>query len=285
MAFPEIPQHVADRVKRLFQSERRKKIAMELLFFDYWPTTKERKEIASRYDLEQTSIDKILYKLRDNDYFTKEQGSVPLYNARLVEQKGETGIEIPPSSEREQQIRDLQESDEKALEKQDSYESKVDLLELSFKTLKDELNDFTSEMRTTIKSLSAEAPKNNPTPAEDPVQETSTSENLVNPTPFSNMTGEQVYEMMLNQPREFRELMGMSRAATNGDIKAVPVTVRKIICNLTTYSLTCYEKAVNDGAFDGTLSDFINQCVYKYFEDRGLALGWHQVQPMRRMPQ
>ena len=48
------------------------------------------------------------------------------------------------------------------------------------------------------------------------------------------------------------------------------------------FSTRNYEKAVNDGAFDGTFSDFMNNCVYKYFEDRNLALGWHSIQAMPR---
>ena len=79
MSLPEISADVAASVKRLFRSEKRKAIALELLYFDYWPPTDEKQKIADRYELHITSIDKILYRLRDSDLFTKEQGSIPLY--------------------------------------------------------------------------------------------------------------------------------------------------------------------------------------------------------------
>ena len=286
MTFPEIPADVSAKVKRLFRSDKRKSIAMELIYFDYWPTSEDKQKMADSYEMHITSIDKILYKLRDSDLFTKEEGSIPLYRAKLQEE-----AELEPSPERVEEVEPevekdepdrLLEPDEEELEK-DLQENRIKKMEVTIHNQGEKFDNFIAEMRTTINQLSTSPPKNNPGHIE-------TSETPSNPiveppntlTPFTNMSGEQVYEMLMNQPREFMEIMGIPNRSPQGDIQAVPVTVRKVIVDVTTYTLTCYEKAVNDGAFDGTFSDFMNQCVYKYFEDRGLALGWHKIEEMRR---
>ena len=84
MTFPEIPQNITDKVKLLFRSEKRMKIAEELLLLDHWPKKDEKQAIAEKYDFVVSSIDKILYRLRDNNYFSKEHGSIPLYSKNHI---------------------------------------------------------------------------------------------------------------------------------------------------------------------------------------------------------
>ena len=289
MALPEIPADVAAKVKRLFRSDKRKAIAMELLYYDYWPSGEDKQKMADSYDLHITSIDKTLYKLRDSDLFTKEQGSIPLYRARLREetkmQPSLEGKDLPETVVVVDDVSRVIDSEEEG-EDMDLQDNRLKKMEVELHDQRERFENFMVEIRASLNKLSADIPENNPGPAEDPVTPPSNPvvEEPNNLNPFDGMSGSQVYEMLLNQPREFMDLMGIQNRPPQGDIQAVPVTVRKVIVDVTTYTLTCYEKAVNDGAFDGTFSDFMNQCVYKYFEDRGLALGWHKVDPLRRYP-
>ena len=290
MSFPEIPADVAARVKRMFRSDKRKAIVMELMYYDYWPTSEDKQKMATNYEMHVTSIDKILYKLRDSDLFTKEEGSIPLYRAKLakeaeLEPSPERIEGVEPVVEKEEPYR-LEDPDEEELE-MELQENRIKKMEVTIHNQGEKLDNFMTEIRASFNKLSVSPPKDNPGTIENPVNESSTpmieEPNTLNP--MSNMSGDQIYEMLMNQPREFMEMMGIpNRGSPQGDIQAVPVTVRKVIVDVTTYTLTCYEKAVNDGAFDGTFSDFMNQCVYKYFEDRGLALGWHKIEAMRRFP-
>jgi len=288
MSFPEIPADVAAKVKRMFRSDKRKSIAMELIYFDHWPTSDAKQKIADSYEMHVTSIDKILYKLRDSDLFTKEEGSIPLYRAKLAKE-----TELEPSPERIEGVEPVVEKDEsyrpedpdEAGLEQELQENRIKKIEVTVHNQGEKLDNFMTEIRATFNKLTVDPPKNNPEPVDPPNNPSSPAieePNTLNP--FSNMSGDQVYEMLVNQPREFMEMMGIQNRPAQGDIQAVPVTVRKVIVDVTTYTLTCYEKAVNDGAFDGTFSDFMNQCVYKYFEDRGLALGWHKLEKFGRYP-
>ena len=288
MTFPEIPADVAAKVKRMFRSDKRKSIAMELIYFDYWPTSEDKQKIADSYEMHITSIDKILYKLRDSDLFTKEEGSIPLYRAKMVKE-----AELEPSPERIEGVEPVVEKDEPhIIEDPDEEELEMELQENRIKKMEvtihnqgEKVDNFMAEIRATVNKLSTNPPKDNPGPIENPVNEPSNPmiEEPSTLNPMSNMSGDQIYEMLVNQPREFMDMMGIQNRPPQGDTQAVPVTVRKVIVDVTTYTLTCYEKAVNDGAFDGTFSDFMNQCVYKYFEDRGLALGWHKLEKFGRL--
>ena len=287
MTFPEIPADVSAKVKRMFRSDKRKSIAMELIYFDYWPTSEDKQRIAESYEMHVTSIDKILYKLRDSDLFTKEEGSIPLYRAKLAKE-----AELEPSPERIEFVEPVVEKDEPHRpEDPDEEELEIELQENRIKKIEvtihnqgEKLDNFMTEIRASFNKLSVASPKGNPEavePSNNPSNPVIEEPNTLNP--MSNMSGDQIYEMLVNQPREFMDMMGIQNRPPQGDIQAVPVTVRKVIVDVTTYTLTCYEKAVNDGAFDGTFSDFMNQCVYKYFEDRGLALGWHKLEKFGRL--
>ena len=288
MTFPEIPADVSAKVKRMFRSDKRKAIVMELMYYDYWPTSEDKQKIATNYEMHVTSIDKILYKLRDSDLFTKEEGSIPLYRAKLAKE-----AELEPSPERievvepvveREEIRLPTEPDEEGLE-EELQENRIKKMEVTIHNQGEKFDNFMAEIRASINKLSTNPPKGNPGPIENPVNESSNPmiEEPSTLNPMSNMSGDQIYEMLVNQPREFMDMMGIQNRPPQGDTQAVPVTVRKVIVDVTTYTLTCYEKAVNDGAFDGTFSDFMNQCVYKYFEDRGLALGWHKLEKFGRL--
>lgn len=303
MTFPEIPADTTARVKRLFRGDNRKKIAMELLFFDHWPTTEERKEISSRYGLEHTTVDKVLYKLRDSDFFTKEQGSIPLYRLRLksevpeVEQdRGDLQdreIDIPVIKDDVEEENRVQDTPEEELDR-NLQENRLKKMEVTMHDQGERLENFMAEMRTTINKISVETPKDNPGHVENPelvppesvegrleriermVQEGSGGD------PFDNLSREQIIELIRSQPQELMTMANPRGVGQAGRVEGQPVTLRPMILMLTTYSQMLYERAVYDGHFEGTLSDFANFTMEQYFTDRGWGLDWNKREPASR---
>ncbi len=299
MTFPEIPSDTAAGVKRLFRGDSRKKIAMELLFFDHWPTTEERKEISGRYGLEHTTVDKVLYKLRDNDYFTKEQGSIPLYRLRLKSEVPEVEPyrEEPQDEERTIPVLEDDVDEEPVIEdaiERDLQENRLKKMEVTMHNQGERLENFMAEMRTTINKMSVVPPKDNPGHVENPallepesiegrleriermVQEGSGGD------PFDNLSREQIIELIRSQPQELMTMANPDGRGMAGRVEGQPVTLRPMILMLTTYSQMLYERAVYDGHFEGTLSDFANFTMEQYFTDRGWGLDWNKREPASR---
>lgn len=120
---------------------------------------------------------------------------------------------------------------------------------------------------------------------QQPAAETSVAEQSANPEaeakpenptdPFAGMSKDEIIEFYQNNPTMAGRRLpgGLSETYVNSP----PETIRKIIIEVTTYTQMLYEKALADGAFEGTFSDFLNWAPQKYFEDRGLSLGWHKV--------
>ena len=313
MTFPEIPADVAASVKRLFRSEKRKAIAMELLYFDYWPVTEEKQKIADRYEMHVTSIDKILYRLRDSDLFTKEQGSIPLYRVKLGEEVAfpprEEGTDGRESDADMNEGRRLSESYERNLEdeqpieeelERDLQENRLKKIEVTLHNQGEKFDNFMAEMRTTIHQLSGGSPENNPGSEDSLIDPTELSqpetveerleriERLVQEgsggDPFDGMSREQIIELVRSQPQDLISMVNPDGRGIAGRIEGQPVTLRPMILMLTTYSQMLYERAVYDGHFEGTLSDFANFTMEQYFTDRGWGLDWHKREPasMRR---
>jgi len=308
MVFPELPAEVASKVKGLFRSEKRQKIALELLFFDHWPEKDERREIASRYDLELTGIDKILYNLRDAAIFTKKQGSIPLYRARMKEEGVDIDVddsidsEDASSEENNLDRRKIESSHEELESKTDKLESKTDnkdrygnrinAIDVKIYDFEQTLDSFMAEMRTTVNKLSTSNPATEENPgSENPalVQPESVEGRLEriegllqeseNRDPFDDLNREQIIELIRSQPQEVMTMANPRSAGQSGRVEGQTVTLRPMILMLTTYSQMLYERAVYDGYFEGTLSDFVNFAMEQYFTDRGWGLDWNKREP------
>ena len=306
MTFPEIPADVAASVKRIFRSDKRKSIAMELLYYDYWPTSEDKQKMATNYEMHVTSIDKILYKLRDSDLFTKEQGSIPLYRAKLGEE-----VALPPRQEGTEGLesevdknagRRFSESDERDLEgyepseeelERDLQENRLKKLEVTLHNQGEKVDNFMAEMRTTINQLSTVSPKNNPGLEELVEEEPASVEDRIERIerrlqeggegdPFDDLSREQIIELVRSQPQEFMTMVNPRGKDLIGRVEGQPVTLRPMILMLTTYSQMLYERAVYDGYFEGTLSDFANFTMEQYFTDREWGLDWVKRQPASR---
>ena len=308
MSSYEIPADVAASVKRLFRSERRKAIALELLYFDYWPPTEEKQRIADRHELHITSVDKVLYRLRDSDLFTKEQGSIPLYRVKLGEE-----VALPPRQERQDGLeldveksesRVLSESYERNLEEEqpteeeiesDLQENRLKKMEVTLHNQGEKFDNFIAEMRTSIHQLSDGSPENNPgnegslidpgelSPPETVEERLERIEKLVQEgsggDPFDNLSREQIIELIRSQPQELMTMANPDGRGMAGRVEGQKVTLRPMILMLTTYSQMLYERAVYDGHFEGTLSDFANFTMEQYFTDRGWGLDWSKREP------
>lgn len=61
------------------------------------------------------------------------------------------------------------------------------------------------------------------------------------------------------------------------------ITEKEFLVKLTAYTRMAYEKAVSDGAFDGSMSDFLNQYIFKYFEGNGTRLRETPEEEVRRI--
>lgn len=100
--------------------------------------------------------------------------------------------------------------------------------------------------------------------------------------PFADLSREQILELIRSQPQEFVAMVNPDGAGRTGRVEAQAVTLRPVILMLTTYSQMLYERAVHDGYFDGTLSDFANFTMEDYFTVRGWSLDWTKKEPTHR---
>jgi len=300
MSLPEIPADVAASVKRLFRSEKRKAIAMELLYFEHWPTVEEKQRIAATHELHITSVDQTLYILRDADFFTKKQGSIPLYRVKLGEEVDAPDIQDRQDSEDELLDNGIlfdsdsdnkeNDTDSKEGKERDLQDNRLKKIEVTVHNQGERIENFMAEMRTTINQLGVASPKNNPGP-EALVQEepASVEERLElierqiqegsGGDPFDNLSREQIIELIRSQPQELMTMANPDGKGMVGRVEGQSVTLRPMILMLTTYSQMLYERAVYDGHFEGTLSDFANFTMEQYFTDRGWGLDWNKREP------
>ena len=102
--------------------------------------------------------------------------------------------------------------------------------------------------------------------------------------PLESLTLEQIKDLVRSQPQELMALANPGNPVGNpgGRVQATDVTLRPIIVMFTTYSQILFEKAVHDGYFEGTLSDFVNFSIEQYFKDRGYNLRFTRDDPVRR---
>jgi len=312
-----LPEELKAEIDGLFpQSPERCKIAYELMFWDNWPSTDDFKKIGSSYGRSGSTVRDVVDKLIEEKLFDKKKGSIPFYNylrekATLAKETGMgSGIQPRMRAPTKTEQSEIEQPEEESSVASgdlnvDSEEAESDDMEAAatfrvfrgkvderFMSLEEKFNKFERGISTDIGKLSEsvekvvnalsktpENPSSDPTPIPAEAPKASTPESL---NPFAGMRGEEVYEMYLNQPDAFAQLLGRpipADALAEGSMSALPATVRRIIVELTAYTQIAYEKAVNDGAFDGSLSDFLNQCAYKYFADRGIVLEWRRKPP------
>ena len=119
-------------------------------------------------------------------------------------------------------------------------------------------------------------------PDEEEVEQEPVNPGPVDEGPFAKMTKEQVLDMAINDPGMIYALRNQGVPPTSDTIQAVAHTTRWLALELTTYTQAAYERAVEDG-YEGSLSDFINNAVYKYFADRGKVLQWVDVIPRQQV--
>ena len=300
-----LPDDVMKKVEDTFTTKETRAVALELLTaWNRMPNWKEKAEVGGRHRRSDRTVHGVIQKLQELELFTEDEGSMPLLRLSLkrealtpsvrpegvskgsetvkTPEKGLLDVEVPQVSpagypfqdDVDEDVSDSQEVSEddfKRLQREmDVIQSKIERLSRSVESIE-----------PVIKGLSAKVTDN---PSSDPVVPAESSKaGIPGPlNPFAGMSGDQVYEMYLNQPDAFAQLLGRpipADAVAEGGMSALPATVRRIIVELTAYTQIAYEKAVNDGAFDGSLSDFLNQCAYKYFADRGIVLEWRRKPP------
>jgi len=303
-----LPEDVMQKIAESFTTKASRAVAFELMTgWNRLPTWKEKAEIGARHSRSDRTVHGVIQKLQELELFTEGEGSIPLLRLSLRRQaltapepseddsndvedvntpeRVVTSMQLPEVSPAGYPLTD--DVDDEPSSPQSVSEEDFNRLQKDFQIMQSKFDKLSQNLEAVvpiIKGLSAKVPGNpglNPAPVETPEAGVPGPVN-----PFSGMSGEQVYEMYLNQPDQFGKLLGTpvpADSVAEGNLSALPATVRRMIVELTTYTQMSYEKAVNDGAIDGSLSDFLNKCVYSYFADRGIALEWHtrSLQPRR----
>jgi hypothetical protein len=226
-------------------------------------------------------------------------GGLPIYSMDLsgsIEKEGVKGNTVEQVKENEEEVKkepaqdsargvkvsvhsDAQEREIKAIKvKQENFET---VITAKFGNIEDALKKIIEqqskvpEPQTVVPVVSPLKGQPKQPAAEDPVDPPNPGP-TVNPNdPFAGMSKEQIIEFYENNPPPGRKLPG---GLSETFVTAPPATIRKIMIEVTTYTQMLYEKALADAAFEGTFSDFLNWAPAKYFEDRGLSLGWHKVE-------
>ena len=167
---------------------------------------------------------------------------------------------------------------EKRMSEQDKRMSSIErTIDNRFSTLENLLKEGVGNPASVMKTnkLTVEPPEDVDEVAEveqEPVNEEG---------PFASMSKEEVVDMAMNNPDMIYALRNQGVPPTMDTIQAVAHTTRWIALELTTYTQAAFERSCEDG-YEGSLSDFINNAVYKYFADRGKTLQW--VDTMRKQP-
>lgn len=305
-----LPEDVMSRVEEGFNTRESRAVAIELL--TTWrklPNWKEKEAIGDRHGRSGKTVHKIVLELQEMELFTENEGSIPLYR---IEREKQTA----PTIEEKEQLESVEtvevETGQLAklplvspagfpldLEPEETNPSEGEISSEELSDLKNKVNRMEAQVGNlnkqietlipVIRGLSAKTPeinpKNNPRPPVEPTPQTPKTEIQ---EPFPGVTRDELLEIALNQPNQFLAMVGATGGRPLGqglketDVMASPETIRKMIIEVRTYTMMLYEKAIADGAFEGSMSDFLNDMAEKYFEDRGYALGWHRFEPGRR---
>lgn len=312
-----IPVDIKDEIDEIFpQSEGRRKIAYALMFWDRKPNSKEKEELAQWAGFKAASTTHtILNKLKENGLFTDTVGSIPLSRSLLdiavekQQQQIKSLTPLSPLSHSEETARETPEPLAETLDKTtdslaetheslvkspplssqidtktrlDAAEKQIKLLE---RTTAAGFEDVKKLMGDMVNPLEA-APRANPLTVDPPEPEAEEVEvELVNPGPdevgpFAGMSKDDIIDIAMNDPEK---IYAMRTGYMRGDktIMAMPETMRWMGVMLTTYTQNAFERSIWDG-YEGSLSDFLNDCVFQYFADRGKALQWVDLPPMNK---
>jgi len=311
-----IPMDIKIEIDELFPgSEARRRIAYTLMFWDRKPNTKEQTDLSTWAGFKGGSATyKVLRKLKEVGLFTDTVGSVPLSRSLIdleVEKQqaqlntptepsnpstspqvstAKTLKKLPPIPVR---VTEYQEEDEEFPPDPPPVSAQIDMenrvksaenqikrldmtMNAGFEDLKKIIGDMVTPLEnaptSTANTLTVEPPDD-----VDEVDEIE-QEPVDTSTPFSNMSKEEILDMAINSPEMIYTLRNQGVPPTTDTIQAVAHTTRWIALELTTYTQAAYERACEDG-YEGSLSDFVNNAVYKYFADRGKVLQWVDTMP------
>ena len=316
-----IPGELQDELDDLFPvSEKRRKIASILMFWDRKPTTKEQTKIGEAVGRKRTTVNEVILELTKQGYFSPDLGSMPLW--RYTNQKAGLSLKSTreePLSPVEEPKGPLAPSDEpievvpdesvnetgkgegppdgfvgpvpgvgkKFDDRLTAQEQELKGIRRTMDTKFEELTELITKDRTHALSVApveeehegnpSANPSDNPGPTQQHMEE-STVEPIGALLP--GLSRDQLIEIATNQPGQIRALMGLPPRSDEG-IESLPITTRVVAVELNTYTLSVFERVVHDG-YDGSMSDFLNDAAYKYFEDRGKRLDWVDTKRGRR---
>lgn len=78
----QLPETVIKDIEAIFpRSEERVGIAKSMMWFNHNPSQEEVEEIAQQHDRSISTVTRVLHKLKEEELFTTELGSIPLYRA------------------------------------------------------------------------------------------------------------------------------------------------------------------------------------------------------------
>lgn len=297
-----LPDNVMNTVESEFKTRQSKAVAMELLTaWRKMPSWKEKETIGERHGRNVKTVHEISQKLQELELFTDEQGSIPLFRMELEKRGGQPSDSggLPDGGDSPKFMTELPEfspagyplegeSEEYNSATSDDFgalQNKVNRIEVQLGGLNKQIENLIPVIQGLSAKTPESAPIDNPTPPDPTPPQTPQTET---PEAFSRLTGKEITELAINQPHQFLAMVGATGSRNIGqglretDVMAAPETIRKMIIEVRTYTMMLYEKAIADGAFDGSMSDFLNDMAEKYFEDRGYALGWHRFEPGRR---
>ena len=298
-----LPDNVMNTVESEFKTRQSKAVAMELLTaWRKMPSWKEKETIGERHGRNVKTVHEISQKLQELELFTDEQGSIPLYRLELEKRGGQPSNVggLPESGDSTKIMSELPEFSPAGYPLEDESGEYSSATSDEFGALQNKVNRIAVQLEgfgkqienliPVIQGLSAKTPEtppptNNPTPPDPPVPQIPQTET---PDPLTSLTREDLVELAINQPNQFLAMVGATGSRSIGqglretDVMSSPETIRKMIIEVRTYTMMLFEKAIADGAFEGSMSDFLNDMAEKYFEDRGYALGWHRFEPGRR---
>jgi len=316
-----LPEDVMKLVDAEFKTLQSKAVAMELLtVWRGMPSWKEKEAIGERHGRNVKTVHDISQTLQKLELFTAEQGSIPLLRMELESKKvSPSGVEgLQEDAESENIMSELPEFSPMGVPLEDDPEVITDppygevpddLGALQNKVFRIEaqlggLGKKLDLVIPVIQGLSAKNPGNPGLPS-TPIPETPPTENpkAIVPSdsleerleriegmlqdngevdPLGDLSRDQIVELLRSQPKELMSMVNPDGAGRTGRVEAQAVTLRPVILMLTTYSQMLYERAVFDGYFEGTLSDFANFTMEQYFTDRGWSLDWNKREPAGR---
>lgn len=301
-----ISEAIRRRVEAAFTNKKSRATAFELLSWKTWPTAPQREEIGKRTNVTSKTVLKVLKTLREMDLFTEAEGSIPLYGDTMRREL-KSSMEPKEPKERKEEGEPMEETEEPE-EDMEEIRNKVFRMEAEIVTMRKNMETIVP----IIKGLSAGTQGNPSTGENSPAQENPAAEaegvetveveqvgasedrlfarmeelleKRLGPRmglSIEEMSKEQLLELLHSSPEQ---VLGMLNPAAQimvkKDVATQPETMRPIITFLNSFTSMAFDKSKAEGIFKGNISDFLNFCVYQYFEDRGWSIGWQKFDPI-----